>query len=283
MFGREYALHLDLLMHSFGEMNHAYQLKVNANKHSSLMNTIKSLYISLFGIPEIGFQLRSIYFKKILSSYLFPSKPKRILDAGSGIGAYSFWLARTFPQAFVVGGDIDRLKLNSCRTLAGEFHLNNISFRCFDITKTRGRSTYDLIVTIDVLEHVHDYTKVLRNFHRLLRKDGILYIHVPQPHQKRIFPSLRKWHHEDHIREGIDKKILENKLKQIGFKVLTSRQSFGFFGKLAWELNHIMLTKSFLLAGITFPFMYKLAELDQLWANKDGLGIVVLGQKYHDK
>lgn len=283
MFGREYSQHLDLLMHSFGEMNHAYQLKVIADKHSSLINTIKSLYISLFGIPEIGFQLRSIYFQKILTLYLFSRKPKRILDAGSGIGAYTFWLARTFPQAFVVGGDIDRHKLKSCRTLAKEFHLNNASFRYFDITKTRERSVYDLIVTIDVLEHVPDYTNVLRNFYQLLQKDGILYIHVPQPHQKRIFPSLQKWHHEDHIREGIDKKILENKLKQMGFKVLISRLSFGFFGKLAWELNHIMLAKSFLLAGITFPFLYILAIFDQCWPNKNGLGIAILGQKYHDK
>lgn len=279
MFGREYSQHLDLLMHSFGEMNHTYQLKVNTNKHSSLMNTIKTLYISLFGIPEIGFQLRSIYFQKILSSYLFPRKPKRILDAGSGIGAYTFWLARTFPQAFVVGGDIDRHKLNSCKELANEFHLKNVSFRYFDITKTQGRSVYDLIVTIDVLEHVQDYTKVFRNFHQLLRKDGILYIHVPQPHQKRIFPSFRKWHHEDHVWEGIDKKTLEDKLKKIGFRLLVSRETFGFFGKLAWELNHIMLAKSFILAGISFPILYFLATVDQLWKNKNGLGIAVLATK----
>lgn len=279
MFGRQYARHLDLLMHSFGEMNHAYQLKVNTNKHSSLMNTIKSLYITLFGIPEIGFQLRSIYFKKILTSFIFPSKPKKILDAGSGIGVYTFWLARTFSRASVTGGDIDRNKLKSCRVLAKEFHLNNVFFRYFDITKTQKKSVYDLIVTIDVLEHVQNYEKVLQNFHRLLQKGGILYIHVPQPHQKRIFPSLRKWHHDDHVREGVDKKTLEDKLEKLGFRILVSRETFGFFGKLAWELNHLMLTRSFILAGTTFPFLYIIALLDLYWKNECGLGVAILAKK----
>lgn len=279
MFGREYAQHLELLMHSYGQMNKDYLRKAREKKRTAFIEKLKKLYVFLFGIPEIGFQLRSIYFKKILTSYIFPSKSKRILDAGSGIGAYTFWLARTFPRAFIMGGDIDRHKLKSCRTLAKEFHLNNVSFRYFDITKTQGGSVYDLIVTIDVLEHVTDYTNVLRNFYQLLRKDGILYIHVPQPHQKRIFQSLRQWHHEDHVREGISKEVLEKTLKKIGYEVIVSRETFGFFGKLAWEINHFMLSKNFILAGITFPVLYFLATVDQQLKNKNGLGVVVLAKK----
>lgn len=279
MFGREYAQHLDLLMHSYGQMNKDYLRKAREEKRIAFIEKLKKLSVLLFGIPEIGFQVRSIYFTKILSSCVALDKPKKILDAGSGIGAYTFWLAKTFPRASVTGGDIDRHKIKSCRVLAKEFHLNNASFSYFDITKTNGKADYDLIVTIDVLEHVEDYIAVLRNFQRLLRKDGLLYIHVPQPHQKRIFHSLRSWHHEDHVREGIDKKTLEGKLKKIGFRILVSRESFGFFGKLAWELNHVMLAKSFILAGIMFPFLYILAILDQLWKNKKGLGVAILAKK----
>lgn len=279
MFGREYATHLDLLMHSYGQMNSSYLRKASEEKRTAFIEKLKKLYVFLFGIPEIGFQLRSIYFEKILTSYVALGKPKRILDAGSGIGAYTFWLAKTFPHASVTGGDIDRHKLKSCRVLAKEFNLNNVSFSYFDITKAQGGAAYDLIVTIDVLEHVEDCTNVLRSFHRLLRKDGILYIHVPQPHQKRIFRSLRRWHHEDHIREGIDKKTLEGKLKKIGFRILVSRESFGFFGKLAWECNHVLLSRSFILAGIIFPFLYIVAIFDKLWRNTNGLGVAVLVQK----
>ena len=279
MFGREYAQHVDLLMHSYGQMNKDYLRKASEEKRTFFIEKLKKLYVSFFGIPEIGFQLRSIYFKKILSSYLASSKLRKILDAGSGIGAYAFWLAKTFPRASVTGGDIDRHKLKSCRVLTREFHLNNVSFSYFDITKANGKARYNLIVTIDVLEHVEDYTKVLHNFHRLLRKDGFLYIHVPQPHQKRIFRSLRQWHHEDHVREGIDNKTLRRELIELGFQIRTVRETFGWAGKLAWELNHITLTKSFILTGMLFPALYILELIDERLDNKQGLCMAVLAQK----
>lgn len=279
MFGREYAHHLDLLMHSYGQMSKEYLRKTTKERRTAFVEKLKSLYVSFFGIPEIGFQLRSIYFEKILTFCLAQRKLTRILDAGSGIGAYTFWLAKTFPRASVTGGDIDRHKLASCRVLTNEFHLNNVSFSYLDITKAYGKSAYDLIVTIDVLEHVKDYTKVLRNFHQLLQRNGLLYIHVPQPHQKRIFSSLRQWHHEEHVREGISKEVLERTLKKIGYEVILSRETFGFFGKLAWELNHLLLSKSFMLAGVTFPFLYMLAIIDQLQRNKNGLGVAIIATK----
>lgn len=279
MFGKEYAQHVDLLMHSYGQMNKDYLRKAHEEKRIAFIEKLKKLYVFFFGIPEIGFQLRSIYFKNILSSYVELEKPKMILDAGSGIGAYTFWLARRFPRASVTGGDIDRHKLKSCRILEKEFHTKNVSFGYLDITKLQKKSTYDLIVSIDVLEHVKNYTTALKNFHQLLRKDGLLYIHVPQPNQKRILRSLREWHHEDHVREGIDKKTLEDKLKKLGFRIIVSRETFGFFGKLAWELNHIMLSKSFVFAGISFPILFFLATVDQLWKNENGLGVAVLAKK----
>ncbi len=279
MFGRQYAHHLDLLMHSFTEMNKDYRHRSKEKTHTPLIEKWKQLYVFFFGIPEIGFQVRSIYFKKILDTFIRDKKPISILDAGSGIGAYSFWLAKKYPQASVTGGDIDRHKLKACTALAKEFHISNVSFRPLDITKAHGKDVYSLIVSIDVLEHIEDYTNVLRNFHRLLRKNGLLYIHVPQPNQQRIFRALRQWHHEDHVREGISKVELENVLFTIGFTMIVSRETFGWFGKLAWELNHMMLSKSFILAGIIYPFLYIIAMLDLLSQHKNGLGIAVLSKK----
>ena len=279
MFGREYAQHLDLLMHSYGGMNKDYLRKANEEKHTAFIEKLKKLYVFLFGIPEIGFQLRSIYFKKILGAYVRNKKLINILDAGSGIGAYTFWLAGRFPHASVTGGDIDRHKLKSCRELAKKFHLNNVSFRYVDLTKINGKAAYDVIVTIDVLEHIKNYTKVLQNFHRLLRKDGVLYIHVPQPDQKRIFKRLKTWHHEDHVREGVSNTNLQKILKQIGFTIVDSRETFGFFGKLAWEINHLALSQSMILGGLVFPLLYPLIILDTMIPNANGLGVAMLAQK----
>lgn len=280
MFGKEYASHLSLLMQSFGEISKSYKkeaLKKTAS--NNLIGRLKKVYILLFGIPEIGFQIRAFYFKEILSSNLVEKNIKDVFDAGCGIGAYTFWLCKKFPLANIIGGDIDNYKLQSCKTLADELNMKNVDFVYSDLTKIQKKAAYDLIVTIDVLEHIKNYGLVLKNFYQLLRTNGYLYIHVPQPDQKRIFSSFKKWRHDDHVREGITKNELKQSLHELGFRIIVERETFGFFGKFAWELNHLTLSKSFILAGITFPFLFVLANLDRSFKNKDGLGVAILARK----
>lgn len=280
MFGKEYAQRPAILLQSFGQINEKY-LKKTKTKKSIFFERLQKLYIFLFGIPEIGFQIRSIYFKKILSTNLSHKHFKKILDAGCGIGVYTILLGKIFTDAKVTGGDINKDKLISCLLLASQLYIKNVSFSYFDVTKISKKEvlTYDLIVSIDVLEHIDNYMEALKNFYRLLQNGGYLYIHVPQPDQKRIFRSFTTWHHKDHAHEGIAKNELEKQLKKLGFNIIISRETFGFFGKLAWEINHLILSRSFVLAGITFPFLYILARLDQLWRNTDGLGVAILVQK----
>lgn len=280
MFGKEYINHLDILTQSFGQMNDQYQKKIKINqKSNTFIRTFKKLYILLFGIPEIGFQIRSIYFKKIITSYVTPSNPKNILDAGSGIGAYSIWLAKRFKNAKITGGEVDKDKIKSSELIRRQLNLKNLNFIYFDIKKPQGKHLYNLIICIDVLEHIERYDIVLKNFYDLLQSNGYVYIHVPQSNQKRIFSSFKTWHHLDHVHEGIAKNILENRLKKIGFRIISSQKTSGFFGKITWEINHLALSRSFVLAGIIFPFLYIFAMLDQFSKNKDGLGASVLAQK----
>ena len=178
-----------------------------------------------------------------------------------------------------MGGEIDRNKLKHSEIIKRQMHLNNLHFSYFNIMKVQKKPLYDLIICIDVLEHIDRYEVVLKNFHTLLQKKGHVYIHVPQPNQKRIFSSFKTWHHLDHVREGIAKKTLENRLKNLGFQIIISQETSGFFGKITWEINHITLSRSFLLAGMIFPLLYLVAALDLFTKNKDGLGIAILAQK----
>jgi len=280
MFGKEYAHHPTILLQSFGEMNEVYKTKVKkTNKRNHLLTILIKIYILIVGIPEIGFQLRSLYFKNITTTYLINKNLQNIFDAGSGIGSYTFWLSKVFPNSEILGGEIDRKKIIASNRMKRQQKANNVSFKYIDITKKQKAKQFDFIVTIDVLEHIPDYEKVLNNFSHLLKSNGYLYIHVPQPNQKRIFSAFKKWHHHDHVREGISRKTLSQVLKAKGFQIIIAKDTFGFFGKLAWEINHFMLSKSFFMTGITYPFLYVLTQLDTLQKNKQGLGIAVLAQK----
>jgi hypothetical protein len=121
--------------------------------------------------------------------------------------------------------------------------------------------------------------KYFKNFSRVIQPNGYLYIHTPQPNQKRIFGSLKSWHHEDHIVEGYMPSELKIELERVGFKVVEMRNTFGYFGKLSWELNHMMLGKNLVLAGITYPILYIVAKMDLLQKNSNGLATAILAKK----
>ncbi len=279
IYGKEYAMHPEILLNSFGQMSDDYKTSSKKNKTSGLLSILQKLYIRLFGIPEIGFQLRSLYFHHCMEK-LRKLEPKHILDAGSGIGLYTLHLSREFPNAIVTGVDLDNKKIFFCKRFAKELGVENAVFKKSDIVENFSNGVkYDLIVNIDVLEHIGSYKAVLRNFYKLLSPKGYLYIHTPQPDQRRIFKQLETWHHEDHIHEGFPPQTLTKDLQTIGFKVIEKRQTFGFFGSLAWELNHLLLSKSLVLSGIFFPLLYLLANLDLVVNNKRGLGTAVVAQK----
>ncbi len=280
MIGSEYSRHPEILMDSFRQMKHEYGRKVKKPKNKGFITLLQKIYIQIFGIPEIGFLIRSLYFKKIISEKVSRRKVKNVLDAGSGIGTYSFWLYKMFPKARIVGEEIDKNKINFSNKFAKELGFKEIDFYYRDISKVYNKKPkYDLIVSVDVLEHIKDYRKVLMNFYKQLSSSGFLYIHTPQPNQERIFSQLKKWHHEDHVREGFVVKELIKELRDFKFKVIVVRHTFGFFGKLAWEINHILLEKSFVLAGLFYPLLIVLSVIDTMVDNKKGLGIAILAQK----
>lgn len=277
MYGREYSNNPAILLESFTEMNKSYK-KVKRFK-GGLLHFFESLYIKIFGIPEIGFQIRSMYFHDSIKK-IKRKKIRTVLDAGSGIGFYTLKLAKTYPKAKITGGEIDKNKLEFARKFIKGLHINNVDYTFFDITKlSQKKDAYDLIVNIDVLEHIENYKKVLANFRLMLSKGGYLYIHTPQPDQKRIFNTLKKWHHEDHVHEGYTPEDLKEELKNLNFKIISMKQTFGFFGKVGWELNHLSFRKGFLIAGFVYPLLFLLASLDVLLPNKNGLGTAILAQK----
>jgi len=51
--------------------------------------------------------------------------------------------------------------------------------KVLDITKMKDKSKYDIILCLNVLEHVYDFQTAVDNLHRALKKDGTLVVAVP--------------------------------------------------------------------------------------------------------
>ena len=109
--------------------------------------------------------------------------PARILVAGCGVGTEAFALARTYPSAEVLGVDfsarsIALAKRMGRKTDGGEsirFEVADLTDR--DLPEITGTS-FDLVSCHGVLSYIPEVAPVLRNFVRLLSRDGILLLGV---------------------------------------------------------------------------------------------------------
>lgn len=107
------------------------------------------------------------------------------LDAGTGFGRHAFEAARR--GAKVVALDYAEQEVTSTRaTFAAMYEAGELKAESFtgvvrgDATRLPfDDSTFDCIVTSEVLEHIHDDTSAINEFVRVLRPGGTLAATVP--------------------------------------------------------------------------------------------------------
>jgi len=105
-----------------------------------------------------------------------PEIPISILDAGSGVTFFPYYLASIFRNSRVDCTDFNTLpailipKINSMTDTPVGFYRSDIRALPFD------NNTYDVIYCISVLEHTKAFSQIIQEFKRLLRPGGILLV-----------------------------------------------------------------------------------------------------------
>jgi 2-polyprenyl-3-methyl-5-hydroxy-6-metoxy-1,4-benzoquinol methylase len=182
----------------------------------------------------------------------------RILDIGCGHGYALFWLSQRFPSARLEGVEIDPVQVAECQQAAEANGYTHLQFKEGTFQDINEQSAYDLIITIDVLEHVPDDSGMLRKMANILRPGGTALIHVPLRHQlqRRIFSVYNKHTVHDHVRDEYLPDEIRMKVEQAGLTVVKLEYGFGVWGELSFELNNLFWTNRALrniTALCTFP------------------------------
>jgi 2-polyprenyl-3-methyl-5-hydroxy-6-metoxy-1,4-benzoquinol methylase len=249
----------------------------------------------LFTLLHIVF-LRAWYVRRELRRQLAPNNgPVRMLDAGTGFGQFSYWVARRFPHISIDAVDIKEEYLSRARTLFSNTGLSDFAtFLIDDLTRLKVQGPYDLILSVDVMEHIEDDEEVFRNFFRVLRPGGVVLINTPsdlggsdvQEGNEGSFIG-------EHVRDGYNREELVDKLSRAGLKAKSSIYTYGFFGSLSWRLlvkwPMQILNFSWLLAPI-LPLYYLLVlpvgmclnALDMRRPNERGTGLLVVAERPED-
>ena len=237
--------------------------------------------------------LRSWYVRRELKKLRneFGTKEISIYDAGTGYGQYSYFMATKLQPDSIYAVDIKEEWINNSRTFFSQKNIKNVSFGIEDLTKINHNEKFDLILSVDVMEHIQDDVKVFQNYYQALRKDGYLIINTPS-----IYGGSDA-HEEDeesfigeHARNGYSFEDLEAKLKPIGFSIYQKKYTYGFWGDKAWRLGikypMVMLNASklfFLLLPVyyilTLPFTFLMMYIDYTNTNKIGAGVNLIAKK----
>lgn len=215
-----------------------------------------------------------------------------VLDAGSGLGQYSWRLSRMNRTWRVHGIDINSGQVEECRDFFRMEGLSGrVSFETGDLTTLDHREKYDLVLTVDVMEHISDDLSVFRNFSNALRPGGFLLVSTPSDkggsdvHGKDDHSFI-----DEHVRDGYSISDIRCKLELAGFRTVEARYTYGRAGSISWRLSMkypVKMLNSSYLFFIILPFYYLLVLplcmilnlIDVSTEHQSGTGLIVTARK----
>lgn len=211
--------------------------------------------LHFIGLPHFGARLRAFYLNNLLHQIMPGSK---ILDAGCGIGLNSFLAARIGHS--VIGIDNDSEKIGLAKKMLTKSKYPNVRFLKDDLTKLHFASrSFDCTMCIEVLEHIEDDKKAIKEVSRILKTGGIFIISVPGIG---VISRLNQ-HHKHHVREGYSLSELKKKLGYANLRIVkVIKVEHTYLGLAVRFLNDEVHQRSLLITTLLFPLLLPLAIFD---------------------
>jgi cyclopropane-fatty-acyl-phospholipid synthase len=101
-----------------------------------------------------------------------------VLDLGCGWGSLTLWIAEHFPNCRVTAVSNSAPQGDFIRGRALALGLTNVEVLTADMNQLQLARTFDRIVSIEMFEHMRNYSLLLERVAGWLRPDGRLFVHV---------------------------------------------------------------------------------------------------------
>jgi 2-polyprenyl-3-methyl-5-hydroxy-6-metoxy-1,4-benzoquinol methylase len=214
-----------------------------------------------------------------------------ILDAGAGFGQYTYWLYTKNHNWKITSVDVKDEQVADCNNFFSKIGANNVKFQVGDLTKYVNPASYDLVVCVDVMEHIEEDVQVFKNFYASMRPGAMLVISTPSDQGgSDVHDDDASSFIEEHVRDGYNIEAIQEKLRSAGFSKTEARYQYGSPGKISWRLSMkypiqmLGVSKLFFIIlpfyyVIAYPVSYVLNYFDTYGKHKTGTGLIVKAWK----
>jgi 2-polyprenyl-3-methyl-5-hydroxy-6-metoxy-1,4-benzoquinol methylase len=250
-------------------------LKNPDNCPLKLLTDKERLYLRIFGLPDTVKQQQAREVFSILGRMSISS----VLDVGCAQGHYSVRIARRYPNSQVKGTDFNEEKLDTACLVKKAFGLRNLTFEKTDVCPNDTREKYDLVLLLQVIEHLEDDRTALARIRQVVDEKGHLIITAPNIHSWIIEWNRRHLTVAGHFREGYSDDELARMVTEASFKIEEIKHISGTIGQFVERLETYLKLNFPLLFPLSYPFLYLLTFFDdrlRAKAGKNTSGILIL-------
>ena len=235
--------------------------------------------------------LRTWHVHREMKAWMREKPAAMILDAGSGFGQYSFYMASKNRNYSIDAIDVKDDQITDCNQFFAKCNLKNAKFAVGDLTQSIAINKYDFVLCVEVMEHILEDVQVFKNFHQAMKPGAMLLISTPSDQGgSDVHEETGESFIGEHVRDGYPKEEMAEKLRQAGFDKMEILYSYGAPGKIAWKLSMkypmtmLNASKAFFIILpfyyiITYPFSYLLNWLDTYTKHSTGTGLIVKAWK----
>ncbi|MFZ2286768.1 MAG: class I SAM-dependent methyltransferase [Bacteroidales bacterium] len=237
--------------------------------------------------------LRSWHVRKALKRLgrIIPGSAS-VLDAGMGFGQYSWWMASKFPGWKITAADIKSEQVADCNAFFAKTGFGDrVKAVEADLVIWSQAATFDLIVCVDVMEHIEEDSRVFSSFGSWMNNGGYLVISTPSDTGgSDVHSGDDTSFIGEHVRNGYGREEITEKLASAGFDEVTVSYTYGAAGSIAWRLSMkypvMMLSASklfFILLPLWYlvvmPFVVVMNCTDLHKRHERGTGLLVIARK----
>jgi SAM-dependent methyltransferase len=188
--------------------------------------------------------------------------------------------------------DVKREYLERARQFVDQTpQADQVDWALDDLTDLQSEGPFDLILAVDVMEHIPEDETVFEHFERVLRPGGHVIINTPsdlggsdvQEEGDESFIG-------EHVREGYGREELAEKLRGAGLEPVKGLYTYGPYGSTAWRwlikwpMQMLGTTWASLLVlpfyyGAALPLGLLLNATDVQWDNERGTGLFMVARR----